>query len=326
VFRLSFPKSMSRVFAAATMLAAFILNGKICQGMTTTASRQTVSAILITGATDGIGRTTARNVAKSFDRVLVHGRDDQRIQQTVKEIGEDKAVALPPADLSNIDQCRALATNVRAVCADRGLTLSTLLNNAGVYSEQHCLTNDGRTELTFAVNVLAPFVLTSLLLDLVQDRIVIASSISQCRSVRDWDDLHYQTKRRSYSAHDAYSESKLLDAMLTIEMADRLSQRSGPLSTTTTTTTTTPTCNCLDPGTVNTKMLLAGWGKIGIPVDAALDETWLCTSPEVANVTGKYFVHRSSSRASAVAYDAQERKKLWNILADLAPDAASVWN
>jgi NAD(P)-dependent dehydrogenase (short-subunit alcohol dehydrogenase family) len=272
---------------------------------------------LITGATDGIGRTTARNVAKSFDRVLVHGRDDQRIQQIVKEIGKDKAVALPPADLSSIDQCRALATNVRAVCADRGLTLSTLLNNAGVYSEQHYLTNDGRTELTFAVNVLAPFVLTSLLLDLVQDRIVIASSISQGQSVRDWDDLHYQKKRRSYSAHGAYSESKLLDAMLTIEIADRLSKRSGP---------TTPTCNCLDPGTVNTKMLLAGWGRIGIPVDAALDETWLCTSPEVANVTGKYFVNRSPSRASAVAYDDQERQKLWTILADLAPDAASVWN
>jgi NAD(P)-dependent dehydrogenase (short-subunit alcohol dehydrogenase family) len=129
------------------------------------------------------------------------------------------------------------------------------MNNAGVYSSKHVITSDG-TELTFAVNVAAPFIITSLLLpELVssaqdnqqgdngksaRSRIVVASSTSQCSNIRDWEDFYYKCER-SYSAHAAYSESKLLDAMLTIEMADRL--QNNPR------TANIITCNCLDPGT-----------------------------------------------------------------------------
>lgn len=86
------------------------------------------------------------------------------------------------------------------------------------------------------------------------------------------------------------------------------------------------TCNCLDPGTVNTKMLLAGWGPCGMDVDAALDETWLCTSEEVAGVTGRYFVGQRDRPASSMAYDENERRKLWTLLSELAPDAAQMWD
>ena len=222
--------------------------------------------------------------------------------------------------------------------------LSVLMNNAGVYSERFERTDDG-LEMTFAVNVLAPFIVTSMLLPeltisastpkssfstssadatrTTNSRIVIASSISQSSSpIDDWDNIHlYRSSRRSpssYSAHRSYSESKLLDAMLAMEFHERLHQK-GLLSSTTT------TCNCLDPGTVNTKMLLAGWGRIGIDPEDALDQTWLCTSPDINRVSGKYFVNQQERRASSPVYNIEERQQLWKLLTELAPDAAAMW-
>jgi NAD(P)-dependent dehydrogenase (short-subunit alcohol dehydrogenase family) len=283
--------------------------------------------VLVTGSTDGIGLTTAKNLAaKGFD-VLIHGRDTQRIQQAREAVesfvhhnsNEDARVfSLPPVDLSTVEGGVRLASEVDELCTKEDLQLSVIMNNAGVYAEDHVVTEEG-LELTFAVNVLAPFVITSLLLPRLlkqkRSRIVIASSLSQCQSVRNWDDLHYNTRR--YSSHAAYSESKLLDAMLTMEFAKRLKDQGLG--------TEKITCNCLDPGTVNTKMLLAGWGPCGIDVADALDETWLCSSPEVDDVTGKYFTWQSERRASSSAYDEKERSRMWSMLSELAPEAAAMW-
>lgn len=228
------------------------------------------ATVLVTGSTDGIGVTTAKNMALQGYHVLVHGRDEDRIRKAKEAIqsfvsrrgsAEDiqsRVTSPPAADLSTVQGTRQLAANVIRTCQDQGLDLQVLMNNAGVYSEDHVITNDG-TELTFAVNVVAPFVLTSRLLPTMllpnndhkgekkaQRRIVIASSISQCGNIRDWDDLTYQ--HRPYSAHGSYSESKLLDAMLTFEFAERFKDKGIQEDT--------MTCNCLDPGTVNTKMLL----------------------------------------------------------------------
>lgn len=283
-------------------------------------------AVLVTGSTDGIGITTAKNLAAKGYDVLIHGRDPNRIEaavQTVRSFGSTgKVLSLPPADISTVQGCRHMVKNVEELCEKENLSLSILMNNAGVFSEKLIRTEDG-LEQTFAVNVMAPFVITSLLLARlrkeatrhnVASRIVIASSISQCASIRSWDDIHYHN--RPYSAHAAYSESKLLDAMLTMEFAKRLLQS----------TDQKITCNCLDPGTVNTKMLLAGWGRIGIEVEDALDQTWLCASPEVDGVTGKYFVHQHERRAASSAYNEDERARMWNVLAEVAPDAANVWS
>ena len=242
------------------------------------------------------------------------------------------------ADLSTRKGCYDLAESVLDCCSnsnsnypnssDGTSNLKVLMNNAGVYSNKLVRTEDG-LELTFAVNVLAPFIITSMLLSTLLEsgsrddgrsnsRIVIASSISQSwRLAKDyWDDPQYH--KRSYSAHSAYSESKLLDAMLTIEMAERL-QDAGI-------DTSILTCNCLDPGTVNTKMLLDGWGPIGINVKDALDETWCCTSPGLNEVSGQYFVGRSRRQASGCAYDSFHRSKLWETLSELAPEAAAEWD
>jgi NAD(P)-dependent dehydrogenase (short-subunit alcohol dehydrogenase family) len=324
---------------------------------------------LITGSTDGIGVTTARNILvgnNGVNEVLIHGRDDDRVRAVVISIQKSAentsyiknsniatkrnvAVALPASDISTIDGCYELATSVRGHCRDtRSQTpktcsesaaaatatsnLKILMNNAGVYSNGLIRTPDG-LELTFAVNVLAPFVVTSMLLSTllangsriditsndIGSRIVIASSLSQSWKLpKDyWEDPQYQ--KRPYSAHGAYSESKLLDAMLTIEMAYRLNEVAGIDSS-------IVTCNCLDPGTVNTKMLLDGWGSIGMHVDNALDEAWCCTSSELENISGQYFVGRERRQASGCAYDSFHRKKLWQTLCELAPTAAAEWD
>lgn len=285
-------------------------------------------AALVTGSTDGIGLTTAKNLAAKGYDVIIHGRDASRVEQAAKAVrsavenpSNDQRrpliLTLPPVDICTTEGCKQLATDTEALCNANNLQLSVLMNNAGVYAEKHIVTSAG-LEQTFAVNVLAPFVITSYLLPLLlkqKSRIVIASSLSQCQSIRFWDDLQYS--KRSYSAHGAYSESKLLDAMLTIEMAARF--QSARIET------DRIICNCLDPGTVNTKMLLAGWGRIGIEVEDALNETWLCSSDEVESSTGKYFVGRSERKASLSAYDQKERDKLWSILCELSPEAAAMW-
>ena len=235
-------------------------------------------------------------------------------------------------DLATVQGSRQLAAEVVQLCESQpDLRLTVIMNNAGVYSERRVITADG-LEQTFAVNVVAPFVVTSLLLPTLLkqqqkqeqhqsqsqgSRIVIASSISQSRSIQDWDDWPYY-RHRSFSAHGAYADSKLGDAMLTMEMADRFT--SAGIGT------DCITCNCLDPGTVNTKMLLAGWGPCGIDVSDAGDETWLCSSNKVNAETGRYFVNRSDLRASSTAYDSTERAKLWSILTEIAPDAAAMWS
>lgn len=316
-------------------------------GIHALSSRPTV---LITGSTDGIGLTTAKNMAQKGYHVILHGRDEARIrracdavrafvqhyhqdQSSKEEIDTPIMIESVQADLSTVRGCELLATRVQSLCRrdDKDLQhLSVLMNNAGVYSPDLVITADG-TELTFAVNVLAPFVITSILLPqllrkdktttttptaptIPGSRIIIASSISQCRSMQDdnWDDLTYQKRR--YSAHGAYSESKLCDAMLAMEFAERLQKAGYGVQDI--------TCNSLDPGTVNTKMLLAGWGPCGIDVEDALDETFLCSSPTVQGVTGRYFRWRTEGRSD---YSAGERDKLWKVLSDLAPSAAEMW-
>uniref|UniRef100_A0A7S1CZU9 Uncharacterized protein n=1 Tax=Cyclophora tenuis TaxID=216820 RepID=A0A7S1CZU9_CYCTE len=279
---------------------------------------------LVTGSTDGIGVTTAKNLAAKGYNVIVHGRDEDRIRsacQTVRNFardwteGDGISVYSVKADLSTIDGTESLASQVKSLCREHNLNLSVLMNNAGVYSEDRVITPDG-LELTFAVNVVSPFILTSRLLPVLmqqpKSRIVTASSISQSRFIGNWNDLDYT--KRPYSAHAAYSESKLFDAMLTAEFAERL-QKAGL-------GTDRITCNCLDPGTVNTKMLYAGWGPIGIDVESALDQTWLCTDEEVENTTGKYFMSRTESWSQ---YDEKQRLRMWDLLSKLSPDSAAQW-
>lgn len=279
---------------------------------------------LVTGSTDGIGLTTAKNLAAKGYNVILHGRNPERISKAVEKVKSIPNVSSDQiykieADLSTVQGSKKLVYLTQEILEKNGLSLDVLMNNAGVFEEKHTLTDDN-LEMTFAVNVMAPFVITSgLLSELLgstrQSRIVIASSISQCRSIDNWDDLQFH--HRTYSSHRSYSESKLFDAMLAAEFATRLSNAGYG--------TSKITCNSLDPGTVNTKMLFAGWGPCGIDVDSALDELWLCTSEEVSDVTGTYFCWRNPSKSSD-HYKETERQKMWDILSTIDPDSAKQWN
>jgi NAD(P)-dependent dehydrogenase (short-subunit alcohol dehydrogenase family) len=283
------------------------------------------STALVTGSTDGIGLTTAKNLAKKGYNVIIHGRNPERIQHAIDtvssfdHISKEKIFSVE-SDISSLQGCNNLVNQVQSIIKSNNLSLDILMNNAGAFEGEHVLTDDN-LETTFAVNVMAPFVITSNLLPELlqknnrQSRVVIASSMSQCRGIDDWDDL--QCMERPFSTHRAYAESKLFDAILTAQIATILESNGFGSNRI--------TCNSLDPGTVNTKMLLAGWGPIGIDVESALDETWLCSSEEVSDTSGTYFCWKIKSKDRA-AYKPSEREKLWKVLSDIDPSSASKWD
>lgn len=258
---------------------------------------------LVTGATNGIGQHTALQLARTGATVLVHGRAPARVEATVADIKKatgNENIKGYIADLACLANIRRLSDDLHASQKH----IDVLINNAGVFEKKRQESNDGY-ELTFAVNVMAPFLLTSLLLDLLKagnkSRIVNVSSVSQT-SFLDLDNL--QLNHDYGKGHKAYEQSKLCDIMFTIDMAERF-RKDGI------------TVNCLDPGTVNTQMLLKGWGAIGIPTDEADHEFHLATDAKFEDVTGEYFVDMRKSRASAVANDKQLRGKLWKYLVDI---------
>jgi NAD(P)-dependent dehydrogenase (short-subunit alcohol dehydrogenase family) len=266
--------------------------------------------VLVTGATDGIGKETARQLAALGATVLVHGRNAARCQATQDEIRTatgNSRVDYFVADLSSQKQVRQLAADVSA----RYDRLHVLINNAGVILLQRQVTEDGM-EASFAVNHLAPFLLTNLLLDRLQQsapaRIVNVSSMVHYDARIDFNDL--QSTRR-YNGVVAYKVAKLGNVLFTLELAQRL-EGSGV------------TANCLHPGVVTTKLLDTGWGWTGIPIgQGAALPVYLASSPDVATVTGKYFEQIAPEPASPQAYDARLRRKLWDASAVLVALADS---
>ena len=260
--------------------------------------------ILITGSTDGLGRATARELAARGAQVLVHGRDQARIDAVVAEmtaVAGRTPVKGYRADLSELSQVRRLAAEIRAD-HDR---LDLLINNAGIGSGnmsryQRETSRDGH-ELRFAVNYLAPFLLTRLLLPLLAaaapSRIVSVSSVGQAPI--DFDDLMMQKR---YEPYDAYCRSKLAQVMFTIDLAAELAAKR-------------ITVNCLHPASLmNTKMVFESFGHTMSTIEDGVKALMnLAVSPALDRVTGRYFNELSESRANAQAYDASARARLKRI-------------
>jgi len=255
--------------------------------------------VLVTGATDGIGFETARQLAARRWRVLLHGRDPEKAGAAAQRIlrVESKASVEPVAgDFSRMAEVVTLARDVAA----KAPTLDVLLNNAGTYQTQGRPTEDG-FEMTMAINHLAPFLLTLRLLDAVKrapaGRIVTVSSGAHAGGGIDVDDL---TSVRNYSGYGAYSASKLANILFTSALAHRLGG-------------THVTANCLHPGVIATKLLHAGWGAGGAPVErGARTSVYLATSADVDGVTGKYFVDCRAATPSRDARDERLAETLWN--------------
>ncbi|MGA0393872.1 MAG: SDR family NAD(P)-dependent oxidoreductase [Rhodospirillales bacterium] len=260
--------------------------------------------ILITGATDGIGRGTAAKFASLGAHVLLHGRSDQRLEDTKAAIAAETGnVRLETyrADFSSLSDVRRLADEVAA--QHDGLDI--LINNAGLgrgpRGNQQRETNAEGVELRFQVNHLAPFLLTHLLLPLLKarapSRIVNVASASQ--DTIDFDDVMLE---RGYTGTRAYSQSKLAMVMATIEWALRLKPDD-------------ITVNSLHPGSLlDTKIVHEAWGAASGPVEIGIEsEFYLATSPDLAHVSGEYFNEAHVASAHPQADEAAVRKRLWQL-------------
>ncbi|MDD1665133.1 MAG: SDR family oxidoreductase [Methanomicrobiales archaeon] len=265
--------------------------------------------ILVTGSTDGIGKATAKALARQGHRVLIHGRDLGKGRAVLREIGketEGASLDLFTADLSSLRGVRALAADVE----ERYERLHVLVNNAGVYNPGRVLTSDG-LEMTFAVNLVAPFLLSHLLLPLLEAgvpaRIVnVASSAHFDAHTLDWENLQGEKK---YDAWGAYAQSKLGVVLFTYALARKLDP-------------TQVTVNCLHPGVICTKLLYSAFPDYPCepPEAGARTSVFLATSPEVAGMTGKYFDGMREERSSGISHDPDLQDRLfWHLekVADL---------
>jgi len=259
--------------------------------------------VLVTGSTDGIGKLTAHRLAEMDKAVLVHGRDPEKVQRTAEEIRRasgNPSVAHVTADLASLAEVRRMAADV----SQRYDHLDVLINNAGVLpaggdTRERPLSEDGH-ELCLAVNYLAPFLLTHLLMPLLRAapaaRILNVSSVAQ-ESV-DCDDLDME--KDAYAPMQAYARSKLALAMFTMELSERIAN--APM-----------TVNCLHPGTLlDTKMVRQAFSRAqGSAESGAEVEVYLATSPDVEGVSGAYFDRKTKARAHDQAYDREARDRLW---------------
>ena len=259
--------------------------------------------ILITGATDGIGKLTALQLAKQNAYILIHGRNETKVVSVVNEIKNttgNKNIEGFVADLSSLDEVRKLASDI----LEKHDKLDVLINNAGAGFAASRYGKDG-TETRLTVNYLAPFLLTHLLLPALKNsagsRIVNVSSAGQAPI--HFDDIMLEKK---FDGVEAYCQSKLALIMFSIDLAEQLkSERI--------------TVNSLHPGTyLDTNMVreagVTPWGKPETGADA---EVFLATSPQLENITGKYFDVKKETKAHSQAYDAKARKKLWELSIEL---------
>jgi len=255
--------------------------------------------VFITGSTDGIGKLTALTFARQRAHVLVHGRNQEKLKGVIGELRKqtnNKNIDGFLADLSSLEEVRRLAGEV----IRKNDSIDILINNAGVGYADPRYSKDGY-ELRFAVNYLAPFLLTNLLLPALKkaapSRIVNVSSAGQFPV--DFGDIMLE---KNFNSGTAYAQSKLALIMFTIDLAEELKNDN-------------ITANSLHPGTyLDTNMVrhagIKPWGKVEAGAESVV---YVATSPELENITGKYFNIKREEQAAAQAYDANARERLRNL-------------
>jgi NAD(P)-dependent dehydrogenase (short-subunit alcohol dehydrogenase family) len=271
---------------------------------------------LVTGATSGIGKETAAQLAMLGAGVIIVARDAARGAAAAAEIRQRAPRAqlgITIADLSSLAQVRRLAAEVMTEYG----RLDVLVNNAGVISLDRKLSADG-LEITFATNHLGPFLLTSLLRGLLERSaparvVTVASGVHRQVRAIPWEDLAHGGQS---GQGQAYAVSKLLNVLFTAELARRLAG-------------TGVTANCLHPGFVRTALGREVTGIPGAAVRLALrlrpgpaagarTSVYLASAPEVADQSGGYFVKSRPARPSALAMDTQAAARLWALSTELA--------
>jgi NAD(P)-dependent dehydrogenase (short-subunit alcohol dehydrogenase family) len=260
------------------------------------------TTVLITGATDGLGRGVARDLASRGANVLLHGRSREKLDELSAELG---GVPTFQADFSSLDEVRKLATDVE----ERTPELHVLINNAGIGGGAP----DGTTrqeskdghELRLAVNHLAGFLLTLRLLPLLRRskpaRVVFVASLGQ--APMDFDDPMLE---RGYSGSRAYGQSKLAQITTGFELAERLDPDE-------------VTVTSLHPSTyMPTKMVLEARGSSVDTLEAGIEATSrLAIDPELDGVTGRFYDRQRESTPDPQASDEEQRKRLWALSLEL---------
>ena len=238
-----------------------------------------MSRILVTGATDGLGRALAHELVARGHEVVVHGRSRERAEAVAGEIGGAEVAV---ADFARLDDVRALRVD----------GIDVLVNNAGIIAAERTLSEDG-IELTFQVNHLAGFLLTLLMLP---PRTVNVASVGQ--RAPDFEDLMLE---RGYDGLRAYRQSKLAQIMFTLELAERRPDL---------------VVNALHPASLmDTKMARETFGRTLTTVAEGVEAT--ARVVELEDVSGRYFDGLREARADPVAYDAEARRRLWDVSAEL---------
>jgi retinol dehydrogenase-12 len=277
----------------------YYMNGKIC---------------LVTGATAGIGKVAAAALAAQGAQVIITGRNPQKTRDTVEQIKSEtgnQSVGYLLADFSDLQQVRDLATAFK----ERYSHLHVLLNNAGTFFNTRVDTVYG-VEMMFLVNHLAPFLLTKQLLELLQvsapARIVNVTSDAHKYGRLNFDDLGFKGGTPGYFGMKGYARSKLANVLFTYELARRLEGDS-------------VTVNAVHPGHVATDIWKTNFSIFGpalkymmslfalTPQQGADTLIYLASSPEMAGITGKYFIERKAVLSSPPSQDANTARQLWEI-------------
>ena len=267
--------------------------------------------VLITGANDGIGRATAEKLAAHGAHVVLACRDDAKAQRAAKEIIEKTGnhnIDTLPLDLSSLASVRAASEEFLS----EHPKLDVLINNAGVYTDKLELTEDGY-ELQFAVNHLGHYLLTLNLLPAVQccrhcSRVINVSSALHKKGVLDFNNLRGEKKQ--YNGSEAYAQSKLANVLFTMELDRRFGRDL--------------TTNCLHPGVVGTRLANKKAGALTSavwsmykpfardPERGAATSVYLAASPEVHDVSGRYFDEdQCLQKPSVIARNEQLARRLW---------------
>lgn len=277
--------------------------------------------VVVTGATSGIGEYTALSLAEKGATVVIVGRNQERIDSTIRKISQETSnPRLIPclADLSSLKQVLQLASQI----LERTDRLDVLVNNAGANFFKKTLSPDGY-EMTFAVNHLSYFYLTSLLLGTIQAtakdsgeaRIINVASEAHRSAKLVFDDLMFDRRIYEYGGWRAYAQSKLANLLFTFELSRRL--EGSPV-----------TANAVHPGLVATQVgynngrgaklvmkLVQGFAIS--PQEGAQTSIYLASWPEMKGVTGKYFYRCQAIMAEKSAYDPTTARRLWEISDEL---------